>query len=1481
MAETNVSASQRVLMALREAKNKIETLERYRSEPIAVIGMGCRFPGGDTPAAFWSLLSEGRQAIRNIPPNRFPHGDLYDGTPGTPGKIYIRRGGFLDHVDQFDPYFFRISPREAEGLDPQQRLALEVAWEALAHARLDPSSLAGSPTGVFMGMGQNDYARLKLNSGDLTAIDAYDGSGNLSCFAPGRLGYVLGARGPNLVVDTACSSSLVAVHLACQSLRQQECNMALAGGVHLILSPEITVFLCQTGVLAPDGVCKTFDGAADGFARGEGCGMLVLKRLSDARAMEDNILAVILGSAVNHDGRSGGLTVPNETAQADLIQTACNNAGVSPDDVSYIEAHGTGTSLGDPIEVAGLATVFGGERSHDLVVGSVKTNIGHLEAAAGVAGMIKTILALQHKVIPPHLNFKTPNPNINWQALPMKVPVTCRAWPDDSPRSIAGVSSFGMSGTNAHVILEASPQADSLTRTGDINPGYQRERYWVAANLAGQGPSPLKVPSFDHSLIGHSPIGHPLIGQRLRLPLSYDLRFEAILTPDQPHYIKDHLVFGKTVVPGASHLTAVLTAVVHAHGSRSVILEDVLFINPLVLDETAGRIVQVILTSSPDGAMAFTMVSSGDGGEWMEHVTGGIRLGERTDEDVHGEMDLEMNVEMGGGQKRVIRPDEDVHDRQKTDEILDGDASESVSTVKFYRHLKNAGFDLGPSFQWGEGFQASDDTATCQLLPMDSLGESKDYPIHPGFLDTCFQLLSYFWETRPKDLDTSPYLFVPFSIDRLNFHQPLDKGCRHRCRAMALAHEKNAGDLLLEDGNGRVVLGVEGFRFRRAEKEAFNGQNGKNWREELYGIQWLPSPHDSPGEAPPQTLLIFSNQQSHGLVTGLEGLGHTCIQVFKGDTFERLDDHTYQINPQASGGFLKLFTAISESHGSFYQAVDQMVCLWGMVQGGRYGGELEPLEGVVAVLDLIQAVVKADWPRIPVLNLVTNVGWALEPDKNIPVPVFAPIWGLGRSVLREYPDFLLRLVDLDPTLEEHGGGCLDRILRADDPVTQIAFVQTRRMDAGLAKLKWEAPDSGPLTLNANASYLITGGFGGLGLALARLLVTKGARNIVLCGRSAPSDDAQTAVEKLTEEGARIVARAVNIADEHQVKELLDEIQASLLPLGGIFHAAGIVRDGGLLNQTGDAMAAVMAPKMMGAWHLHKLTRHLNLDYFVLFSSMASLFGAAGQANYAAANSFLDGLAHFRRSLGLVALSVNWGPFSDVGMAARMASDLSAGWKEMAVEPLVSETGMDILFQLMESDVVQAGVLPGKSAAITRMFHGQEGLGPVVQSADGPSDSAEASGSAEAPASGDLMVRLQSASGEDRGDILTRHIKNRVANILKIKSSDRIALRDPLFDAGLDSLMAVALKKELEQDLGQKLSTTLIFDYPTVEALVGFIQEHLLWVNDSPESEKPKENDSPGPETPKGEKRREGSGAVLQKVSNMSDEDVLNALRGGQ
>ena len=452
----------RALRELKELKEKLTAVQRAQNEPIAVIGLACRFPGdADTPDDYWRLLRQGVNAISETPPSRWDVDKLYDPDPEAVGKMMTKMGGFLRDVASFDPAFFGIAPREVPNMDPQHRLALEVSWEALEQAGLTADQLLDSETGVFMGISTSDYAHLMLTQTSLEEINAYSLTGNSANVSAGRIAYALGLQGPTAAVDTACSSSLVAVHLACQSLRSQECDAALAGGVSLILSPINSIAFSRMKAMAPDGLCKTFDAKANGYARGEGCGVIVLKRLSDAVAAGDNVLALIRGSAVNQDGRSGGLTVPNGPAQQAVIRRALRQAGVTPNLVSYVEAHGTGTSLGDPIELESLGAVYGEGRDSGapLLVGSVKTNFGHLEAAAGIAGLIKIILSLQHGAIPAHLHFQEPTPRVDWSRLPLRVPTTLTDWQPVNGRFLAGVSSFGFSGTNAHVILEAGEPA--------------------------------------------------------------------------------------------------------------------------------------------------------------------------------------------------------------------------------------------------------------------------------------------------------------------------------------------------------------------------------------------------------------------------------------------------------------------------------------------------------------------------------------------------------------------------------------------------------------------------------------------------------------------------------------------------------------------------------------------------------------------------------------------------------------------------------------------------------------------------------------------------------------------------------------------------------------------------------------------------------------------------------------------------------------
>jgi acyl transferase domain-containing protein/acyl-CoA synthetase (AMP-forming)/AMP-acid ligase II/acyl carrier protein len=434
---------------------------RGETEAIAVVGIGCRFPNAENPEEFWHQLRNGIDGISEVPSQRWNMNQFYTQEAATPGKMNTRWGGFLSQVDQFDSAFFGISPREANSIDPQQRLLLEVAWETFEDAHIAPERLAGSQTGVFVGISSDDYSRLEFERPE--HIDAYAGTGNAFSIAANRLSYVFDLHGPSMALDTACSSSLLAVHQACQSLRTGECEQALAGGVNVILSPDLTIAFSQAHMMSADGHCKTFDEAADGYVRGEGCGLVLLKPLSAAERDGDMIYAVIRGSAVNQDGRSNGITAPNRHAQEAVIRQALRNANMAPEQVSYVETHGTGTALGDPIEVAALKTVLMQERSNNLpcILGAVKTNIGHLESAAGIAGFIKTVLNLHKGEIVPNRNFTQLNSRISLQGTTFAIPTERQPWP--AQERIAGISAFGFGGTNVHVVVEAAPERPVTT----------------------------------------------------------------------------------------------------------------------------------------------------------------------------------------------------------------------------------------------------------------------------------------------------------------------------------------------------------------------------------------------------------------------------------------------------------------------------------------------------------------------------------------------------------------------------------------------------------------------------------------------------------------------------------------------------------------------------------------------------------------------------------------------------------------------------------------------------------------------------------------------------------------------------------------------------------------------------------------------------------------------------------------------------------
>ncbi|MGE5411923.1 MAG: beta-ketoacyl synthase N-terminal-like domain-containing protein, partial [Clostridiales bacterium] len=458
-----LSPLKRALYEIEELQREIESLKQQKNDdPVAIIGMECRFPGAGNIDEFWNVLSNGVDTITEIPASRW-NADDPEIMPVNSGKPIPKYGGFISHADEFDAQFFGISPREAMSMDPQQRLLLEVTWHALENANINADDLAKTMTGVFIGMSNNDYPIVQKEKTKNKDVDAYHVSGNAYCIAANRISYTLDLQGPSFTLDSACSSSLLAVHLACQSLRNKESNLAIAGGVSLIFSPIPTITLSKANMLAKGGKCRTFDSQAEGYVRSEGCGIVLLKRLSDALNDKDNIIAIIKSTAVNQDGRTNGLTAPNGLAQKAVILKALNEAKVKPEEISYIEAHGTATSLGDTIEVQALSEVMNGRtKDTPCYIGTVKTNIGHPEAAAGVAALIKTALMLKNKIIPAHLHFKKQNPNIPFDELPFIIPQKNTKWEINSGKRIAGVNSFGFGGTNAHIIVEETLSKEAV-----------------------------------------------------------------------------------------------------------------------------------------------------------------------------------------------------------------------------------------------------------------------------------------------------------------------------------------------------------------------------------------------------------------------------------------------------------------------------------------------------------------------------------------------------------------------------------------------------------------------------------------------------------------------------------------------------------------------------------------------------------------------------------------------------------------------------------------------------------------------------------------------------------------------------------------------------------------------------------------------------------------------------------------------------------
>ena len=1406
-----------------------------QQEDIAIIGMGCRFPGANNPVEFWQLLREGRDAITQS--DRWSE------------AIW---GGFIDDVDRFDPQFFGITPREAQSIDPQHRLLLEVSWSALENAAI-ADSIAGSNTGVFIGISSSDYAQLRVHYG--SEVDAYIGTGNAHSIAANRLSYIWDLKGPSLAVDTACSSSLVAVHLASQSLKTGECSLAIAGGVNLMLSPDLTQAFSLAGMMADDGRCKTFDASADGYVRGEGCGVVILKRLTDARRDGDRILAVVKGSAIAQDGRSNGLTAPNGLAQQAVIRQALANADLTPTEIGYIEAHGTGTSLGDPIEVNSLQAVLG-QREETCYLGSLKTNIGHLEAAAGVAGLIKTVLCLQHQAIPPNLHFKQLNPLIE-SSDSITIPQQLQPW---QSQRYAGISSFGFGGTNAHLILgeaneirgERELQERShhlLTLSAKTAPALQ--------DLVLAYQNHLTVnPQVDLAdLCYTSNAGRAHFDRRLAIAVDSVSQLQEKLTVlagdgdwaingDAKNNNRIALLFtgqGSQYANMGKQLYQTQPVFKEAIDRCSKIL-DAYLDRPLLEifypDSTGDRAIdETIYTQPAIFAVEYALAQL-----WLDWgikptAVIGHSVGEYVAATIAGVFDLPDALKLIAMRGKLMQklPSTGGMFAVLADEATVKSAIEQVTGVAIAAVNSPQSIVIS-----GETTAVAEAVSKLEVMGIKCKPLQVSHAFHSPLMEP---MLEEFRQVAESVAYQTPQLSLISNVTGKIANAELataDYWVDHITAPVRFADGmktlQQECNVFLEVGAKPILIGMA--RSNSPEKHCL----------------WLPSlrPKKSDWQ---QILQSLAALYARGVTVNWQNLARgSNVQKIALPTYP-FQRRSYWLSQASSSNKVEAYLPQRESSLDLYQVewqVSTEECnaeleldgTWLIIGAGALSRQLEAKldRRCVVVSDrdltatqlteifskhkdlkkIIYLAVSNPTAEIAAIedyqqqhcgNLLNLIQTLTANSLTIPVWLAtrgnqldgiaasaiasSSLWGLGQAVAIEHPELWGGIVDLAVEPEANEADRLLTVVARRSKEDRVAIRQDKLYVPRLQKTNNSIGKT--FSLHPQASYLITGGLGSLGLQVANWLADRGAKNLLLLGRSEPSETAKKAIAELERQGVIVNVVRADITDEAALAPIL----ATSTPLRGVIHAAGVLDDGLLERQTQAKFQRVIAPKVTGAWNLHQLTKNIELDFFVLFSSAASLIGSPGQSNYTVANAGLDAIARYRRSLNLPALSINWGAWGDSGMAAER------GFSVKGLNLIQPRSGLQTLERLLTSELTQVGVISADWQQLTRKL-------PYLRESNYFSQLVTL-----APDTERVFEKLRAVSSEQRPVYLTQYLQRAIAEILQIEPAN-LSIEDSLLDLGMDSLMVMEAINQLKTDLQLILYPREFYERPQISSLAQYL-----------------------------------------------------------
>ncbi|MCI3934399.1 type I polyketide synthase [Streptomyces sp. AN091965] len=1541
-------------------------------EPIAIVAMSSRLPGGaDSPEELWTLLVEGRDAISGFPVDRdWDLEGLYHPDPGHPGTSYTRSGGFLHEAARFDAGLFGISPREALAMDPQQRLLLETSWEALERAGVDPLSARGADIGVFTGIVHHDYVtRLHQVPED---VQGYLMTGTAASVASGRVSYVFGFEGPAVTVDTACSSSLVAMHLAAQALRQGECSMALAGGATVMASPDAFLEFSRQRGLSADGRCKAFSSTADGTGWSEGVGVVVLERLSVARERGHQVLAVIRGSAVNQDGASNGLTAPNGPSQQRVIRRALDTAGLTPADVDVVEAHGTGTALGDPIEAHALLATYGRDRNPErpLWLGSLKSNIGHTQAAAGVAGVIKMVMALRHGLMPPTLHVDEPTPQVDWSAGAVELLTEARDWPRDGRPRRAGISAFGASGTNAHLILEEAPAEEvrPAPEPSGVVPLVVSAR--GAGSLAGQAG---RLASYVES----GAAGVPLAGVAAALTSGRAALAErAVVLADAPAEALSGLHAlargegGPNVVTGSATGPGALGKVVWVfpgQGSqwagmgRELLDSSPVFaervgecaaaLEPWVdwslIDVLRGEVEPDLLDRVDVVQPASFAVMLGLASVWASvgvepDAVLGHSQGEIAAACVAGALSLDdaarvvalrsqvIATELAGrgGMASVALGEEDAAarlerwagrvevaavnspssvvvagDARALDEALAALDAEGVRTrrvavdyASHSRHVEDIQDTLAEALA-GVGAKAP-------VVPFHSTvtgGRVTDAEVLNG---------AYWYRNLRGQVRFGPAVtellrqghgvFVEVSAHPV-LVQPVSEAVDG-----AAAEAVVTGSLRRDDGGPRRLLASMAELFVRgvavdwsavlpagaaaaarsaradlptyafdhqhywlreaaADDDTADAAEGANAAEGADADFWAAVEHadvDSLGAL----LDTAAADQLGALNTLVPVLAEWRAKRRRTSTAEKLRYHvTWQpLTHEAAGvpggrwlvvvpsgrtedsgtdallaeltglGFATVFLEVGAADGTRERLAERLgavlaehdvagvLSLLALDRGAR-GGPQDPTAVTAAALALIQAL--GDTGATPPLWCLTRGAVDIGIHDPLTSPAQAALWGLGRAAALERPDRWGGLIDLPAVTDPRTARQLLGVLNSAAGEDQLAV---RRSGAYARRLvRKAAPDvTGDSGWQPRGTVLVTGGAEGLGRHVSLWLALTGVERLLVTTTAHAPDgsvpelradiaglDLPTEVESCADTDRDALARLAAARDPER-------------PLTAVVHAADLTWTSAVDDTGAHDIAEVFAAKVDTAVWLDELFEDTPLDAFVVFSSIAGVWGGGGQGPSGAANAVLDALVEWRRARGLRATSIAWGALDGIGVGMDEAA--LAQLRRRGVLPMAPQLAVTAMAQAVQGNEKSVTVADMDWGAFVPAF---TSVRPSPLLADLPEaqavlraagDDGEDSGTAAT-----LADSLRAVSGTEQNRLLLRLVRGHASTVLGHGGAEGIGPRQAFQEVGFDSLAAVNLRNSLHAATGLRLPATLIFDYPTPEALVGHLRTELL------------------------------------------------------